>query len=223
MRPSTTSPSRDYVLCYLAKETDGAGLTALLRTGLPIRLFGAKTASWVSGVLRHHPFPNAQVLGRVSEEKLRDLYTNALVTAFPFTEESFGLVPVESMACGTPVLTYRAQGPGETVLDGRTGWLVRTPEELAECASRIFRDGYGGEMVRACLARSAEFSLDAAYSHWDQLLSSIASGRVVPASPSASPQRDARSRALTLPAGRGQRVEGQRFATGSVKPPYNSS
>jgi hypothetical protein len=183
MKPSTASPSRDYVLCYLGKETDVAGLTGLLKTGLPVRLFGAKSASWVSGALRHHAFPNAEILGRVSEEALRDLYSNALVTAFPFTEEPFGLVPVESMACGTPVLTYDAQGPRETILDGRTGWLVRTPEELVERASQIFQKGYDGGMVRACLDRAAEFSLDAACSHWKQLLSSITSGRFVFPSP----------------------------------------
>jgi len=44
-------------------------------------------------------------------EELIDLYSNALFTLFTFTHELFGYVLVESMACGTSVLTYNRQGP----------------------------------------------------------------------------------------------------------------
>ena len=178
-RPSTTSPSRDYILCYLGKETDVAATTMLLETGLPVRLFGAKSAGWVGSLFRGREYPNARVLGRVSPDALRRLYTNALLTAFPFTEESFGLVPVESMACGTPVLTYATQGPGESVLDGKTGWTVRTPAELVDRARQVFRDGYPRTVVRACLKRARDFSLETVGSNWSGLLTSIDTGRPI--------------------------------------------
>jgi Glycosyl transferases group 1 len=178
-RPATASPSRDYILGYLGKETDAAAMTMLLDTGLPVCLFGAKSAGWVGSIFRGREYPNARVLGRVSPGALRKLYTNALLTAFPFTEESFGLVPVESMACGTPVLTYATQGPGESVLNGKTGWTVRTPEELVDRAQQVFRDGYSRSVERACLKRARDFSLETVGSNWSKLLTSIDDGNAV--------------------------------------------
>ncbi len=176
-RPTTASPSRDYILGYLGKETDAGAMKMLLDTGLPVRLFGAKSAGWVGSILRGRESANVRALGHVSPEELRDLYTNALVTAFPFTEESFGLVPVESMACGTPVLTYGTQGPGESVLDGKTGWTVETAEELVGRAKELFRDGYPQGFQRSCLVRARDFSLERAWSNWEKLLASIAGDR----------------------------------------------
>jgi glycosyltransferase involved in cell wall biosynthesis len=45
--------------------------------------------------------------------------------------EAFGLVLVEAMACGLPVIARRAHGPAAIVADGRTGWLVPPDDEEA--------------------------------------------------------------------------------------------
>ncbi|HEX6501470.1 MAG TPA: glycosyltransferase [Micromonosporaceae bacterium] len=60
---------------------------------------------------------------RPPRERLRELYWGARALLFP-THEDFGIIPVEAMACGTPVLGLRAGGLLETVVDGRTGFLV---------------------------------------------------------------------------------------------------
>ena len=44
-------------------------------------------------------------LGFVTDEKLRDILTNASATLFLFDYEAFGLIPLESLICGTPVIT----------------------------------------------------------------------------------------------------------------------
>jgi glycosyltransferase involved in cell wall biosynthesis len=47
-------------------------------------------------------------------------------------DEPFGLVAIEAMATGTPVIAFRRGGLAETIVDGKTGFLVDTVEEMAE-------------------------------------------------------------------------------------------
>jgi Glycosyl transferases group 1 len=168
--PSTTSPTRDYVVTYLGKETDKPALRGLISTGLPIRAFGAKSRNWVQGALPD-PLPtNVEVLGKLTTRELRELYSNARFTAFPFTEEPFGLVPIESMACGTPVLTYGRQGPGETVLHDRTGWLVDTATQFANAARSIYSAEIPHEFAARSLQRAREFDFESVTGLWASLI-----------------------------------------------------
>lgn len=186
--PAERNPSRDYVLSYLAKETDAEALDRLIRSGIPIKIFGSKSAGWVDGIFRHGLPPHVELLGRVSDEELRNLYSNALFTAFPFTEESFGLIPVESMACGTPVLSYRKQGPAETIVDGETGWLVDTVDEFAAKAESLFKTGYSTGLTQNCLRRASLFHLDTVSRQWEGLLKSALLGVEEPDSVRWSPE-----------------------------------
>lgn len=54
--------------------------------------------------------------------------------------EPFGLSVIEGMAMGKPVLAHGAGGPSETVLDGRTGWLMTSPSGYAEGLARALAD-----------------------------------------------------------------------------------
>lgn len=174
--PSSSHPTRDYILVYLGKETDTNAVKLLMGLDFPIKMFGSKSAGWVEGALSRAPSSKIELLGRVSEEQLVQLYSNALFTAFPFTEEPFGLVPVESMACGTPVLTYRYQGPGETVLDGRTGWLTGSASQFIIRAHEICERGYPFGMVQWCQERAREFFVDSVAARWTKLLKSRLTG-----------------------------------------------
>jgi D-inositol-3-phosphate glycosyltransferase len=73
-------------------------------------------------------------VGSVPHEALPLYYNAADVCVVPSYYESFGLVAVESMACGTPVVASRVGGLTSTVSDGETGYLVpwRCPEPFAE-------------------------------------------------------------------------------------------
>jgi glycosyltransferase involved in cell wall biosynthesis len=171
IHPTTRNPSRDFILVYVGKETDSTALRMLLETGLPVTMFGSKSFGWVKKALRLHQYPHARLLGHISDEELSDLYSNARFTAFPFTEEPFGLVPLESMACGTPVLTYGEQGPGESVLDGRTGWLTRSPQEFVGRALEIWNAGTPSPViVDRCLARAQAYHLNAVRAGWDRII-----------------------------------------------------
>jgi len=174
---TTTHPSRDYIFVYVGKETDSTALRMLLDTGLPITMFGSKSVGWVVKSLHLERYPQARLLGYVTDEELSDYYSNARFVAFPFTEEPFGLVPLEAMACGTPVLTYGQQGPGETVLDGRTGWLVPSREEFVRRAVELWNDGAPSSlMVERCLEQARTYHLDTIRSGWDHLIESAFEG-----------------------------------------------
>jgi glycosyltransferase involved in cell wall biosynthesis len=56
-------------------------------------------------------------------ERLRELYRGAKALLFP-VHEDFGIIPVEAMACGTPVVGLRRGGLLETVVEGETGFLL---------------------------------------------------------------------------------------------------
>lgn len=74
---------------------------------------------------------NIEFLGLVSDEKLAELYSNAQACIFP-QEEDFGIVPLESMASGRPVIAYRSGGAKETIIENKTGIFFndQTPESL---------------------------------------------------------------------------------------------
>jgi glycosyltransferase involved in cell wall biosynthesis len=73
--------------------------------------------------------------------RLVELYNTASVTAFSPYLEPLGLVPLESMACGTPVVGVREAGVRETVVDGQTGILVdRSPEEFGNAVRTLIDD-----------------------------------------------------------------------------------
>jgi D-inositol-3-phosphate glycosyltransferase len=82
------------------------------------------------------------------------LYYNAAdICVVPSYYESFGLVAVEAMACGVPVVASRVGGLKETVVDGRTGYLVpwRCPDPFAERLELLLSN----EPLRRKLGREA--------------------------------------------------------------------
>ena len=85
--------------------------------------------------LADHSGVNLQVLTRLDTNELRDLYNRALLCIYTPVHEPFGLVPLEAMACGTPVVAVNEGGVRESVIDGVTGRLVN--RDTAEFASAV--------------------------------------------------------------------------------------
>jgi len=161
-KPVTSKPSGDYVLTYVGKEAKYSVLKAIADSDVKIKAFGFKT-SFPSYLLKQ---PNIEFLGKVSDQELVDLYSNALYTLFTFTHEPFGYIPVESMACGTPVLTYDRQGPSETVINGVTGWLTNSDDGLVELAAEIWSHGYPQAMRANSRERALEFDVKIIVEKW---------------------------------------------------------
>ncbi len=80
--------------------------------------------------------------GRRNRHELKYYYSAADVFISTPWYEPFGITPVESMACGTPVIGARVGGIQHTVLDGATGYLVppKHPEAIAERLIQLHRD-----------------------------------------------------------------------------------
>lgn len=136
--PSTRNPSSNYVITYFGRETRFSVIKTLADLGITFKAFGYKQFAPKS-LINH---PNVDFLGEVPTRQLVHLYSNASFTLFPFTHEPFGYIPVESMACGTPVLTYNRQGPRESVINGFSGWLAKNDNDMINKALRIWNEGY---------------------------------------------------------------------------------
>ncbi len=68
-------------------------------------------------------YPHAQWLGYRKGQPLVDEYAAADAFVFPSRTDTFGLVMLEALACGTPVAAYPVTGPKDVVRQGVTGWL----------------------------------------------------------------------------------------------------
>jgi glycosyltransferase involved in cell wall biosynthesis len=154
----------------------GAHARALERLGrpLPLVLVGGHPGEWEG----QHPLAAARALGNEQvflagwrpHELLPQALNAADLLVLPSVAEAFGLVLVEAMSCGLPVIAAEAHGPAEIVAAG-TGWLVPPDDEgaLADalvtaasdakerrrrgaCAYRHSHDHYGWPLIAARIA-----------------------------------------------------------------------
>lgn len=76
--------------------------------------------------------------GEVGHDVKQELYRRARCTLFPIQwPEPFGLVMIESLAAGTPVIAFRQGSVPEVIEHGRTGFIVETVDEMEEAARHI--------------------------------------------------------------------------------------
>jgi glycosyltransferase involved in cell wall biosynthesis len=82
--------------------------------------------------------PRVEFVGEIGEGEKQEFLGNALALLFPIDwPEPFGLVMIEALACGTPVVAYRHGSVMEVIEDGRTGFAVQALEDAVEAASKV--------------------------------------------------------------------------------------
>jgi glycosyltransferase involved in cell wall biosynthesis len=87
--------------------------------------------------LLNHPLVNYS--GEISLEEKNELLANAYALLFPIDwPEPFGLVMIEAMASGTPVIAYRHGSVPEVIQDGKTGFIV---EDIAQAVAAVEKIG----------------------------------------------------------------------------------
>ncbi|MFZ0918002.1 MAG: glycosyltransferase family 4 protein [Candidatus Udaeobacter sp.] len=82
--------------------------------------------------------PHVEWVGEISDQQKNEFLGNAYALLFPIDwPEPFGLVMIEAMACGTPVIAYRSGSVPEVMEDGVTGFVVNGLDEAAEAIRRV--------------------------------------------------------------------------------------
>ncbi len=88
---------------------------------VPLKVFGRGFAGYEEELKSNTQSLKIEFVGEVGDEEKFELMKNARAFIFAGEEEDFGIVPVEAMSAGLPVIAYKSGGVKETVLDGKTG------------------------------------------------------------------------------------------------------
>jgi glycosyltransferase involved in cell wall biosynthesis len=131
---------RDYLL-FLGRLSPDKGahraVAVAIQTGLPLKIAGKmqepKEREYFHELVEPHLMDGIEFLGEVTHGEKVELLQNARATLFPISwEEPFGLVMIESMACGTPVIATRWGAVPEVIEDGRSGIIVDHYTDMAD-------------------------------------------------------------------------------------------
>ena len=133
----------DYLL-YLGRMTPEKGahraVAVAMEAGVPLKLAGKRREPAEQQYFREFVEPHLrsgqiEYVGEVTHGEKVELLQNARATLFPIDwEEPFGLVMIESMACGTPVIATRRGSVPEVIEDGRSGIIV---DDFAQMAAAL--------------------------------------------------------------------------------------
>jgi glycosyltransferase involved in cell wall biosynthesis len=106
------------------------------KAGIPLKIAGEVQPVyddyWKSMVKPHIDGRMVQFLGEAAQQAKNELLRGATALLFPIQwNEPFGLVMIEAMACGTPVLAFEGGAVSEIVVDGVSGWICGDIDEMA--------------------------------------------------------------------------------------------
>ena len=157
-RPSER-PGHDGYFLYCSRLVEPykrptAVVEAFRRLGLPLVMAGDGPER---ATLERDAPPNVRFTGELADDELVPLMQRCAALVFP-SRDDFGLVPVEAMACGRPVLALGEGGALETVRPGETGELFAdpAPASIAAAVEAFDPDAYD---PAACRARGEELGL----------------------------------------------------------------
>jgi glycosyltransferase involved in cell wall biosynthesis len=133
-------------LAYLGRMAPVKGphlaIEAARRAGIPLKLAGEVQplfqSYWESMIQPRIDGREVEFVGEATPAIKNELLSNATALLFPIQwHEPFGLVMIEAMACGTPVLALPGGAVKEVVADGVNGWLCANVAEMAQRARDV--------------------------------------------------------------------------------------
>ena len=166
-------------LAFLGRLTAEKGPEAAIRIAraakMPLRI-AAKVPRGERNYFKEKLEPQidgeqVQLTGEVNDETKRQFLADAAALLFPIDwPEPFGLVMIEAMACGTPVIAFKSGSVPEVIDDGITGFVVPGEAEAAAGDRKTFRtrSAAGAQAVREKVYRQGEWrrSISVATRHW---------------------------------------------------------
>lgn len=168
----TVQPRKNYVRLIRA-------LAALRADGRDIGLVIAGGRGWLddpiySAIRGNGLAQYVQLIGFADDEDLPTLYSGATITAFPSLYEGFGLPILESMACGTPVVTANVSSLPEVAGDAALMVDPTSIEALTDALRRLLDDdALRQQLVSAGSARARQFTWDKAAQNLNSVYSEL--------------------------------------------------
>ncbi|MBR0932908.1 glycosyltransferase family 4 protein [Bradyrhizobium jicamae] len=145
LRPSCGEGSYLAFLGRLSKEKGPEDAIRIARAArMPLRIAAkiprAETAYFKNHIEPHVDGENVKLIGEVDDAKKQPFLGGAAALLFPIDwPEPFGLVMIEAMACGTPVIAYRSGSVPEVIEDGVTGFIVEGEAQAIEAVREAKR------------------------------------------------------------------------------------
>ncbi|MFC1649444.1 glycosyltransferase [Patescibacteria group bacterium] len=130
----------------------------------------AGESSDVSGILidlKKQEGKHVELLGRVPDDEIASLYAKAKGFLALAKDEDFGITPVEAMASGTPVIAYDGGGFRESVIDGKTGILVKSqsPKTIADAVKKLKRKKWDKKVLQTQAKKFSKEKFVGQFSH----------------------------------------------------------
>jgi glycosyltransferase involved in cell wall biosynthesis len=140
------SPKGGEYLAFLGRVSEEKGIAAAIaiakQVGMKLRI-AAKVdfdneQYFREKIVQLLDHPLIEFIGEIGEDQKSDFLGGAAAVLFPISwPEPFGLVLIEAMACGTPVIAFRAGSVPEIIEDGKNGFIVRDIEEACDAVGRL--------------------------------------------------------------------------------------
>ncbi len=171
-------------LCFLGRVAPPKGTHLAIeiakQSGISLKIAGEiqpiYQEYWETQVKPHVDGKFIEYVGELGPEEKNELLGNAMALLFPIQwDEPFGLVMIEAMACGTPVLAMPGGSVAEVVKEGVGGYVRNSVNELAACARNL-------KIAPADVRRYMEenFSVQRMARDYLELYSNIVSGKAQP-------------------------------------------
>ncbi len=125
----------DLAVRVASKAKIGLVMSVKMSEDFEQEFFRNKIKPWIDDFPKNLHF---EFYEEINKDLKFEFYRRSKCTLFTSQwEEPFGLVMIESMACGTPVIALRRGAAPEIIVDGKTGFLVNTEEEMIEATKKI--------------------------------------------------------------------------------------
>ena len=158
------SGAKGTYLCFVGRlmPQKGADIAvwSALEAGLPLKIAGTiydEDQKYFSEKIKPYLGSQIEYLGALGQRDIEKLYQGARALLMPIRwEEPFGLVMVEAMACGAPVIAFSRGAVPEIILDGETGFVVDNQKSMVRAIEKV------GKINRRRCRRQVEENFSAA-------------------------------------------------------------